>query len=225
MSAINGENLNFGSVNGIVVGQDTADPTQRTYWPVSSTWDAAINELRVKASLTGGGSPDLAAILSAIVNRGIDTADQVRANRSLLEALLHELQHPKQELFRNTTDVALAAGIATWVTPVIDARLFRMIGWYVWNTGGANNITAEYCVWAEDAAPLAAGPPAGAGFQSANGAALAIVPNGSAFTQNGTIAAGDWSPNRFSPLSARYLRFYLTSAAGTTARICVVGMR
>ena len=164
-----------------------------------------------------GISVDLARLLAAIQSRGTDTADAVRAVRSGVDSLLYELQHPKQTLYESPTDVAVPGG-GVFVTPWIDVRLFRWIGWYLYNSG-QNVTTSVGMYWSEN--PAGAAP-----YYCGNTPATAVAATGCTYSQKGTALAGAaWQPTETAPLAASYIGLYVTSAIGTTVRCKIVGMR
>lgn len=173
----------------------------------------------LRVVLAPGGGPwfatEFAALLSAVTNRGVDTADQVRAARSAIESLLYEMQHPKQVLYEGPDVVVDANG--EYVSPWIDTVLWRWIGYYIANVGAAV-VTTVVIYWSEN--PAGAGP-----FISYGAPAAAIAAGATWYSQDCAIVAGGWIPTSSSVLAARYVRLMVQSAQGTTIQTKIVGMR
>jgi len=163
---------------------------------------------------TGSLRGRLDAIRAAIL-RG---EDGHRSTRSMLELMLHELQHPKQVLYEGPDTAINDQGV--YVSPWIDTNLWRIVGCYIANTAGVNPLASTTTRWSED--PAGAAP-----FIVAAGAAAVVPVNTCWFSQDFVFVAGGWRNTSFSPLAARYVRYLCYTGAGlaTTVRCKIVGMR
>jgi hypothetical protein len=134
------------------------------------------------------------------------------------DAVLYEMQHPKSVLYEGP-DVAVAAG-GVALTPWIDVRGYRFVGWWTYNSGGAQNLTYS-------GLRLCSNPSGASPYVSViSGAAIVETPGLCAFSQMYNAALGAaWSPGQFAPLTEHYVSAYAESTLGTTARCRIVGMR
>jgi len=164
-------------------------------------------------TLTGSLRGKLDAIRGAIL-RG---EDDHRGTRSMLELLLHEMQHPKQAIYESAADVVCGAGALTVVSPFVDVRQYRFLGWYLANVG-QQVTTTLYCNWSEN--PAGAAP-----YGVSWGVAGALAAGITWYSQDDSMTQANWLPTRTAQFCGSYVQFAVTSANGTSIRVKLVGMR
>jgi hypothetical protein len=156
------------------------------------------------ASLAGASSASSASI-----------ADQVRAVRSTVATPLDQLATslaPVKEDAYVGPDVVLGAGVVTPITPWVNVRAYRYLGYFVFNSGGVNNITSINTLYAYDAAGV---------VNFGNGVATAITPAAAIWGGGDAVVSSTWRFDAFAGF--HYIRIYATSAAGSSGRAYIIG--